>query len=103
MASPEAMAASMVKNVPEKTGKTLTEWHNILQKTSLQKHGELLNVLKTEHGVTHGFANLIVTKFRESGSESAGDLVATQYAGACPVLRCAYRLLPCFWFQCPGR
>ena len=79
MASPEAMAASMLKNVPEKTGKTLAEWHRILQKTSLEKHGELLDVLKIEHGITHGFANLIVTKFRESGSELAGDLVATQY------------------------
>ena len=93
MASPETMAASMLKNVPEKTGKTLAEWHKILRKTSLQKHGELLDVLKIEHGVTHGFANLIVTKFRESGSEPASDLVATQYAGAKVELRPIYDAL----------
>jgi hypothetical protein len=34
-----------------------------------------------EHGVTHGFANLIVIKFRESDALPGNDLVASQYTG----------------------
>ncbi len=81
MSTPEEMAASMLRNLPDKTGKPLSEWHKILNKSSLEKHGQLVNVLKKEHGVTHGFANLIVIKFRDSGTPSGGDLVAAQYSG----------------------
>ena len=65
MSSPEEMAASMLRNLPDKTGKQLSEWHKILNKSSLEKHGQLVNLLKKEHSVTHGFANLIVIKFRD--------------------------------------
>ncbi|MGW8123378.1 DUF4287 domain-containing protein [Roseivirga echinicomitans] len=59
MATPEEMAQTMINNLPEKTGKPLTEWHALLATSGLQKHGEIIKMLKGEHGVTHGFANLI--------------------------------------------
>ncbi|WP_420388084.1 DUF4287 domain-containing protein [Roseivirga sp.] len=59
MATPEEMLQTMIANMPEKTGKSLTEWHDVLSKTGLQKHGELMKVLKGDHGVSHGFANTI--------------------------------------------
>ncbi len=93
MASPEEMAATMLRNIPEKTGKTLNEWHKVLKKTSLEKHGVLVKHLKTEHGVTHGFANLIVNKYLSTGSDSADDLVDTQYAGPKAELRPIYDAL----------
>ena len=93
MPTPEDMAATMLKNIPEKTGKTLTRWHAILKKSGLEKHGQLVSVLKKEHGVTHGFANLIVTKFRETGSATETDLVTGQYAGAKADLKPIYDAL----------
>ena len=93
MASPEEMAASMLANIPDKTGKTLAEWHTILKKTSLEKHGQLMNVLKKEHGVTHGFANLIVSKFLSADTAADVDLVAQQYSGAKADLRPVYDAL----------
>ena len=53
-------------------------------------------MLKAEHGVTHGFANLIAHKSLESDAGSAGssdDLVAAQYAGAKAGLRPIYDAL----------
>jgi predicted transport protein len=93
MASPEEMAASMLANLPEKTGKSITDWHKILGKSSLQKHGQLVGLLKTEFGVTHGFANLIVSKFLSPDLASSDDLVGQQYAAGKADLRPIYDAL----------
>tara|TARA_Y100000588_G_scaffold320285_1_gene350775 strand:- start:66 stop:608 length:543 start_codon:yes stop_codon:yes gene_type:complete len=71
---------SMIANMPEKTGKSLEEWKAILVQANLSKHGEMLKFLKTEHGVSHGFANTIVSLYRQD-SEEEEDLVALQYRG----------------------
>ena len=90
MASPEEMAASMLRNLPEKTGKSLAAWRKILKQSGLEKHGELIKLLKSEHGVTHGFANLIVTRYRNPDDAQSDDLVANQYSGAKAGLRPIY-------------
>ena len=77
--SPEKQLETMLANIPEKTGKTLAAWKKLIAKSRHEKHGEIIKFLKTEHGVTHGFANLISTKARETGEEV--DLVAAQYFG----------------------
>lgn len=74
------MLQKMLDNLPEKTGKSLTEWKNILKKQNFTKHSEGLNFLKKEHHVTHGYANTIVALFREDGKEEI-DLVKEQYKG----------------------
>ncbi|MEM7763050.1 MAG: DUF4287 domain-containing protein [Pseudomonadota bacterium] len=81
MASPDAQLATMLKNIPEKTGKTLTAWKTLIAKSGHDKHGQIVKWLKAEHGITHGFANLISAKYRESGDDET-DLIASQYAGA---------------------
>ena len=84
MATPEEMAASMIANLQEKTGKALPEWLDIVRASGLEKHGEIVKHLKTEHGVTHGFANLIAHEWKSAASGGApggDDLVAAQYAG----------------------
>ena len=70
----------MLANIPDKTGKTLAQWKAIVAKAKLEKHGMIMTLLKTEHGVTHGFANLIAAKCLEK--EESVDLVANQYDGA---------------------
>lgn len=93
MATPDEMAATMLRNLPEKTGKSLGDWHKILERSSLEKHGVLVKFLKTDHGVTHGFANLIVAKYRDTGSPTGDSLVDAQYAGAKTDLRPIYDTL----------
>ena len=84
MATPDQQAATMVANLPEKTGKSLEEWRALLGTSGLAKHGEMVAFLKKKHGVTHGFANLIVHEFRGdvvSAPAPTGDLVEAQYNG----------------------
>lgn len=78
--SPEDQLATMIANMPEKTGKDLKAWLGIVDKSGLSKHGEIVKHLKSEHGMTHGFANLVAAKSRES--DAPVDLVAEQYCGA---------------------
>lgn len=82
--SPEEMANAMIANMKEKTGKTLAQWISIAKKSGEEKHGAIVKHLKTEHGMTHGFASLVAHKHLKSDAGSAGantDLVAAQYAG----------------------
>lgn len=81
--SPEEMADSMIANMKEKTGKTLEQWIAIAKKSGLEKHGAIVKHLKADHGMTHGFANLVAHKTLKSDAGSAGDadLMAAQYAG----------------------
>ncbi len=82
MATPDQQMASMLANLPEKTGKSLEEWKTVLTLSGLSKHGEMVSLLKRAHGVTHGFANLIVHEFRSGAvSAPAEDLVDAQYRG----------------------
>lgn len=71
---------TMINNMPEKTGQSLEQWLQILAKQNFEKHSEAVKYLKTEHGVTHGFANTIVTLAKDK-NEPQVDLVATQYGG----------------------
>jgi predicted transport protein len=71
---------TMIDNMPEKTGKSLDEWKKILKEKAFAKHSEGVKFLKSEHRVTHGFANTIVTLSKDDNS-SADDLVQDQYEG----------------------
>jgi len=66
--------------MPEKTGKSLDEWKKILNSKSFAKHSEAVKYLKSEHGVTHGFANTIVTLSNDK-KEGSDDLISNQYLG----------------------
>lgn len=73
----------MIKNLEESTGKKLNEWISIARKSGFEKHGELIKFLKSDHGLTHGYANLVAHKARQSdaGSAEEADLIADQYKG----------------------
>lgn len=79
--SPEELAQTMIDNMPEKTGKSLEAWQSVVAASGAIKHGEIMKLLKGEHGVTHGFANLIAQKCIGNLDVSDADLVANQYKG----------------------
>ena len=91
--SPAAAAQTMINNLPEKTGKSLDQWLKILAKQRFEKHGEIVKWLKSEHAITHGFANLIAHMHRDavaSDSDGEVDLVGVQYEGPKAGLRPIY-------------
>ena len=76
---------TMVNNMPEKTGKSLEEWYALIKGRGLEKHGEIMKLLKDENGVSHGFANTITILYRrqaDGAQPSDEDMVAKQYEGA---------------------
>lgn len=77
------MEETMIANLEEKTGKPFSHWISVVKKSGLEKHGEIIKMLKTDHDFTHGYANLVAHKARQSdaGSADDADLVAAQYKG----------------------
>ncbi len=73
----------MEEGLKEKTGKSLQEWIDIVKPKGFQKHGEMVKYLKEKHGFTHGYANFVALKTRETdaGSIDDSDLISTQYKG----------------------
>lgn len=75
---------TMIENLQKNTGRSLDDWIKIVNASGAAKHGEMVKFLKDEHGMTHGFANLVVHKARESDAGSASDtsdLIEKQYKG----------------------
>ena len=81
--SPADMMTAMLNNLEEKTGNTLEHWLKAVGKSGEEKHNAIINFLKTNHGMTHGYANLIAFKFRGQFEESKSgtDLITDQFKG----------------------
>ncbi|MEX0761285.1 MAG: DUF4287 domain-containing protein [Dehalococcoidia bacterium] len=87
--------ATMIRNLEEKYGKTVAEWTEVLRDTGLRKHGEIVSFLKTQHGMTHGYANTLAILVRGAlegapmmgGMGNDDALVDAQYAGEKAALR----------------
>ena len=85
MTTPEEQLQSMVKNMPEKTGKSLEQWFALIKSKGIEAHGEIMKLLKGEHGVSHGFANTIAIMYRQQaagGPSSDSELEAAYFSGA---------------------
>jgi Domain of unknown function (DUF4287)/Domain of unknown function (DUF5655) len=91
--SPEEGMASLIQNLEAKTGKSLDAWIATARASGLSKHKEIVGFLKTEHGLTHGYANQIAIRtLAAADAPAAGspDLVDAQFAGAKAAVRPIY-------------
>ncbi len=59
---PLSMEKAMIKNMINRTGKSIDDWVIIAKQQKDMKHNHLVNFLKKEYSITHGYANLIVRK-----------------------------------------
>ena len=87
------MEDTMIRNLEEKTGKSLQEWTKIVTGSGLDKHKAIVDHLKAEHGLTHGYANLVAHKSLKSDAGSADgsvDLVEAQYSKGKEALKPIY-------------
>lgn len=94
MSSVDDAVRSMIANLEARSGKSLAQWLRIARGSKLTKHGEILRFLKEQHGLGHGYANLVALRTL-AGSEtpSGGDLTAAQYAGDKSRLRPLYEAI----------
>ena len=80
----DEMTNTLLRNREVKTGKNLDQWIEFGNSSQVTKHKDIIDYLKSEYGLTYGYANLIALKTRASreGKLPTGDLlVDTQYSG----------------------
>jgi RNA polymerase sigma-70 factor (ECF subfamily) len=95
MSSLDKAVETQLNNIQTKTGKTLDELTEIVQKSGLAKHSEIREMLKRDLGLGHGDANTLVHYALQSDGERAaqakglaGDEVVDEiYTGAKAGLR----------------
>lgn len=52
--------ASYFPSIEKKYGRPVEEWLELIRRSPLERHMELVNWLKTDYGVGHGHANALV-------------------------------------------
>ena len=80
---------TQIANIERRTGRSMDELVAMVAASGLQKHGEIVAWLKTEHGLGHGDANLVALTWKR-GPLTGGDpddAVDTIYAGPKAALR----------------
>jgi predicted transport protein len=93
MPDPEAQTATQWRNIETATGLTLADFTDIVRSAGVQRHGEIVTLLKSRHGLTHGNANLVALRVREAlagGAPDAAESLDAQYAGTRAHLRPVY-------------
>jgi predicted transport protein len=93
MSTIDDQTANQVANLERSSGRSLAEWIEVVRASGIEKHGEAVAMLKREHGIGHGNANLVVVKAREAaegGPPTPDELVASHYRGRHADLRPAY-------------
>jgi hypothetical protein len=93
VASVQDAIASMVRNIEEKTGKSVAGWVSLARNSGFSKHGEILAWLKSEHGLGHGYANFVAKEALKPDGAGEQDLVDAQFSGAKSALRPLYEQL----------
>lgn len=73
-------ATTMATNLEARTGRSLDAWIELVRATGLDKHGRIISFLKSEHGMSHGYANFVATQVLNQPA-SNDELVAAQYVG----------------------
>jgi predicted transport protein len=93
MPSIEDQIRTQIANIEASTGRSLADWIGIVRASGIEKHAQAVAMLKAEHGLGHGNANIIVVKAREAdagGAQSDDALIASHYSGRNAPLRPAY-------------
>jgi len=95
MADLAQAVATQLANIEKRTGKTLAELATIINSSGLQKHSELVAMLKSDLGMGHGDANTLVHTVKKSDGQSAAasaglsdsEVLDALYTGAKASLR----------------
>lgn len=92
MADIDAATATMIANLEAGTGRGLADWITMAKASGQAKHGGLVSWLKAEHGLGHGYANLVAHKTfsSDAGSSDEADLMAAMFAGPKAAMKPAY-------------
>lgn len=98
MSTVDKAIETQLRNLQQRSGKTLAQLHEAVRASGLAKHGEIVAMLKRDFAMGHGDANLVAHSFRGAASPqpaaaaSPDAAVDEIYAGK-PALRPIYDAL----------
>lgn len=92
MADLDAATAKMIANLEANTGKPLEQWVATARASGHARHGQIVAWLKADHGLGHGYANLVAHKTlaSDAGSHAGDDLMAAMFEGPKAAMKPAY-------------
>jgi predicted component of type VI protein secretion system len=96
MADPADGIAAQIRGIEQRYGKPIEAWIELVKASSLSKHPDVVAMLKTDHGMTHGAAHRIALLARSAGRARPGSVEAavdSLYAGKRATLRPIHDLL----------
>jgi hypothetical protein len=96
MADPADGIAAQIRGIEQRYGKPIGAWIELVKASSLSKHQDVVAMLKTHYGMTHGAAHRVALLARNAGRPGADSLkeaVDSLYAGKRAALRPIHDLL----------
>ena len=84
MATVEEGLRSQIRNIETTYGRSIEEWIELVKASGLSRHGEIVAMLKTEHGLSHGAANRVALEAIDAlkPASAPADPEASLYAGS---------------------
>jgi len=90
MNDPRTIMGPMADSLEATTRRSVEVWMATVQGMGLQRHGEILAALKREHGLSHGYANMLALVATGYGQQGEAELVEGLFAGPRAGLRPLY-------------
>lgn len=90
MPDPAAATETQLRNIEAATGMSVEAFAAVVAERGIEGHARVIELFKSEYGLSHGNANAVAHKVRElaaGGPASADALLDAQYAGAKATLR----------------
>lgn len=77
MASVDQATETQLRNLQQRSGKTLAQLHAAIRDSGLAKHSEVVALLKRDFAMGHGDANLVAHTYRAAAAPKPADKEAS--------------------------
>jgi hypothetical protein len=83
MATVEEGLQAQIRNIEATYGKPMPEWQAIIAASGMTKHSDVVNMLKSDYGMTHGAAHRVSIVARQAAqpAERDRDPIGAMYTG----------------------
>ncbi|HEX8024962.1 MAG TPA: DUF4287 domain-containing protein [Candidatus Limnocylindrales bacterium] len=83
MATVEEGLQAQIRNIERTYGRSMDEWAEVIRTAGLQRHGQIVAMLKADHGLTHGAANRVALVVLAKQAPATGaDPIDALHAGS---------------------
>jgi hypothetical protein len=84
---PRTIMGPMADSLEATTGRSVEDWLAAVQGLGLQRHAEIVAALKRDHGLSHGYANVLALVATGYGQAGEAELIDGLFSGSRAGLR----------------